>query len=342
VITPPLPPEILAGFPGLETFGRTTTRLHPRPGPVSVLDSHVGGPLRWPANEPWPACEAPHMVVEEVPIPADLVARLRAAETRRPAPHLLAEGEVELREEIARLVGPGFTGWGSRADGSVVGHRYVPRSHPRPNPMVALAQLRAADIPDLPRPGGADLLQVLWCPFDHDADPWGPTLRLAWRREADVADILAEPPRGQVGNDDYLPRPCRLNPEQVVEYPYPQELPDDLRELAEAWEGNYLGMFMAPGWKVGGYAAWNVTDVLPTPCPQCAGATTLLLVIASAEYDGGTRQRWRPVEERHVDWDHPDRFVSQRPTGITVGRWASLRVLACFRCPGVPFRLDLQ
>ena len=99
---------------------------------------------------------------------------------------------------------------------------------------------------------------------------------------------------------------------------------------------------MTPGWKVGGYAAWNVTDLLPTPCPSCAGPTTLLLVIASAEYDGGTRERWRPIEELDIDWSHPDRSTFQEPTGVTVGRWASLRVFVCLHCTGVPFRLDLQ
>jgi hypothetical protein len=342
VITPALPPEVLAELPGLERFGRTTTRLHPRPAVVSFLDSHVGGPLRWPADEPWPVCEASYLVAEQVPIPADLVARLEDAKTHRPAAHVLADGEVSLGEEIARLVGPGFTGWGSDGDGLLVGRRYVARPHPRPNPLVALAQLRAADIPDLPRPGGADLLQLLWCPFDHDQDLCGPALRLAWRRESDVVDVLAPPLRGQAGSENYLPRSCRLHPEQVVEYPYPQELPGDLRARAEAWEGNYLCTFMAPGWKVGGYAAWNLTDLLPTPCPSCAGPTTLLLVIDSTEYDGGTRERWRPIEEQHIGWDHPKRSSFQEPTGITVGRSASLRVFACLRCPGVPFRLDLQ
>jgi hypothetical protein len=306
VITPP-------PIPGLEQLGRTATRLHPRPAAVSAADSHVGGPLRWPAGEAWPVCDTPHMVEEEVPIPDELVARLRAAEARRTQPHVMADGEVQLQNEIARLVGAGFTGWGTRGGGAVMGHRYVPRAHPEPNPMLPLAQLRAADVPDLPRPGGADLLQVLWCPFDHDDDPWGPTLRLVWRREADVVDVLAAAPRGAVGNDSYVPTPCRLHPERVVEYPYPDELPDELRELADGWDGDYVDTFMVAGWKVGGYADWSVTDVLPTPCPVCAGATELLLVVASDD-----------------------------ETDVTVGRWGSLRVFACLRCADTPFHLDLQ
>lgn len=346
MITPSLPPETLDRLPGLAALGRTTTRLHPRQGEVGVDQSHIGGPLRWPADEPWPTCDHPHMVHEDVPIPAELLDRMRAAEARRTQRHVLAEGEAELHQEIAELVGAGFSGWGGRDGGPTVGHRYVARPHPRPNPMVALAQLRADDIPDLPRPGGADLLQVLWCPFEHEQeDVWGPTVRLHWRRESDVADLLAEPPKGEVGDEDYLPQPCRLHPEQVVEYPFPQELPSDVHERVDAWGQDgpgYVSTFMAPGWKVGGYANWSLTDLGATPCPTCAGPTVLLLVIDSKEYDGGTRDRWRPIEERHPDRADPDRFESQEPTGVQVGRWGALRIFACLRCPDTPFLLNQQ
>ena len=352
MITSPVPSDALARFPGLAKLGRTATRLHPRPGTVTARDSHVGGPLRWPVDEPWPTCDTPYTAREEVPLPAELVARLHDAQARRTVRHVLAEGEAEVHDEIARLVGPGFSGWGSVNGGPVVGYRYRPKPHPRPNPMVALAQLRAVDVPDLPRPGGADLLQVLWCPFDHDETSLhGPRLHLRWRREAEVTEILADPPTGDVGNDGYLPRPCRLHPEQIVEYPYPEELPNHLRAQVDDWEEededrdedyDYVDTFMAPGWKVGGYAKWNVTDLLPTPCPRCAGPTTLALVIDSSEYDGGTRDRWCPVEERDVDGAHPDRLALQEPTGVTVGRWGALRIFICPRCPDIPFRLDLQ
>ncbi|MEE6258455.1 hypothetical protein [Plantactinospora sonchi] len=337
--TPPPPAGLLDRFPGLAALGRTTTRLHPRPDEyVTSADSHVGGPLRWPAAEPWPTCDVPHQVQTEAPIPAELVERLGSAESSR------------------RLVALGFTGWGSVNGGPVVGYRYEPVPHPRPNPMVPVAQLRAGDIPDLPRPGGADLLQVFWCPFEHAQDGlWGPTVQLRWWREADLTDPVertsaadpgAEP---EVGEEHYLPQPCRLHPEQVVEYPYPEELPADLRERVDDWrvdvtedvDRNYVATLMAPGWKVGGYPAWNLTDLLPTPCPDCAGPTSLLLVIASSEYDGGTRWRWLPVEERPADGGSPDLDV-QEPTGITVGRSGSLRIFACLRCPGTPFRLDQQ
>jgi len=58
--TPPRPFDVTALFPQLAPLARTATRLHPRPGSPTVHDSSVGGPLLWPADEPWQYCEEPH------------------------------------------------------------------------------------------------------------------------------------------------------------------------------------------------------------------------------------------------------------------------------------------
>jgi hypothetical protein len=203
-----------------------------------------------------------------------------------------------------------------------------------------LVQLRAADIPDLPRPDGADLLQILWCPFNHVEPHWGPALLLRWRRESDVAEPFLAPPAGAV---EYVPESCRLHPEQVVDYPYHEELPADLQERLKAWDGRgehylpgrYLDIAIAPGWKVGGYAAWNVTDLLDTPCPRCANPTRLLFVAASSEYYGDTQQYWQPL-------DDPDPDRAHEPTGVVVGRYGALRIFACPTCPGTPFVTNIQ
>ncbi|MEV4510090.1 hypothetical protein AB0K00_14135 [Dactylosporangium sp. NPDC049525] len=332
--TPPRSADLLSAFPELAAHARTATRLHPRPAPVRALDSHVGGPLRWPSDEPWPMCAHQVMVYEEVPLPLDLVTRMRQAEARRVQHHILAEGEVELHEEIAAFVGPGFSGWGTTNNGPVVGRRTVDAPHPTPTPLIAVAQLRAADIPDLPRPDGADLLQILWCPFDHADTNWGPALALRWRREADVTEPFLAPPTGDVGEDEYVPEPCRLYPEQVVDYPFCQELPADLQDRLKADE-RYLYSAIAPGWKVGGYASWHVTDLQATPCPQCAAPTNLLFVIDSKEYDSATREYWQPL-------DDPDPDDAQEPTGVIVGRYSALRIFACLTCPGTPIVTDLQ
>ncbi len=58
--SPPRPVDLTAIVPGLAEYARTATRLHPRPGSPSVHQSSVGGPLLWPADEPWPHCPGDH------------------------------------------------------------------------------------------------------------------------------------------------------------------------------------------------------------------------------------------------------------------------------------------
>jgi hypothetical protein len=159
---------------------------------------------------------------------------------------------------------------------------------------------------------------------------------LRWRREADVTEPYRETPAVPDA-----PTPCRLHPEQVVDHPYHQQLPADLQRRLREWDGcgerhlpsRYLNVAIAPGWKVGGHAPWNVTDLLPTPCPACGTPAPLLLVAASSEYSGDDREHWQPSDDPDPD---------PEPTGISVGRAGSLRIFACLTCPGTPFTVDVQ
>ncbi|PZW00521.1 hypothetical protein SAMN05443287_1246 [Micromonospora phaseoli] len=54
--TPPRTVDITELFTELREHSATATRLHPRPGTPTGADSSVGGPLLWPADEPWPVC----------------------------------------------------------------------------------------------------------------------------------------------------------------------------------------------------------------------------------------------------------------------------------------------
>ncbi|MFI0366418.1 hypothetical protein ACH35V_00980 [Actinomadura sp. 1N219] len=55
--TPPPIVDITVGIPELAAYARTAVRLHPRRGAPGPDDSSIGGPIRWPANEPWPFCD---------------------------------------------------------------------------------------------------------------------------------------------------------------------------------------------------------------------------------------------------------------------------------------------
>lgn len=41
----------------MEEWARPAVRLHPVQGSPGVTDSHIGGPLLWPADEDWPHCD---------------------------------------------------------------------------------------------------------------------------------------------------------------------------------------------------------------------------------------------------------------------------------------------
>ncbi|MFC5146858.1 hypothetical protein [Streptomyces aureoversilis] len=104
--------------------------------------------------------------------------------------------------------------------------------------MLPLAQLYVRDVPLLRPPGrsGADLLQVLRCPFDHPPETCIPRTALFWRSAATVTDILTSPPDPPaVEREEYVPEPCLLAPEQVTEYPSPMELSEELREQLGDW-----------------------------------------------------------------------------------------------------------
>lgn len=157
--TSPAPPlDLPALFPGLSAFAKTATRLHPRQGEPGRKDSHVAGPLLWPVDEPWPACEEPHVGATETPVPPEVVP-------------LLPTPSPELTAGLAAMV-PGFSGYTTTAAGSFLRGSTM---QAQPGPLVPVAQLRAADIPDLRCPPGTDMLQVLWCPNTH-RDNWGPAI----------------------------------------------------------------------------------------------------------------------------------------------------------------------
>jgi hypothetical protein len=330
--TPPAPDDVPALFRGIERHAATATRLHPRrAAPTWLPDprgSHLGAAMRWPADEPWPVCEAAHVVATETPVPPAVVDRLRAA-----TPANDFAGWTAAMAELASDI-PGFVGV-NRRTGTALGH--TKQQPAAPCPLVPVVQLRAADVPDLAPPDG-DLLQVLWCPHDHDLDgePWAPAITVRWRWESGVPDICAPPPAPATANATYLPAPCVLYPERVVEYPWWQDLPAELGHHVGAWDARHGGRYhrqlaTAPGWKVGGWAPWPTTDPVPMYCANCGAPMRHLLQVDSGEW--GDPQRWRPVGSDHADAE---------PTGVVVGRSGLLRIFHCPFCPDAPVRVDLQ
>ncbi|MEV4135175.1 hypothetical protein AB0J72_23750 [Dactylosporangium sp. NPDC049742] len=139
---------------------------------------------------------------------------------------------------------------------------------------------------------------------------------------------LSVAPEPTVVSGAYLPTPCVVHPEQVREYQYSGLLPTGLGARITAWKNKagtglsyQYDLSLAPGWKVGGFANWSLTDPHPMDCVECGTAMTLLFTADSSEWHG-TGGSWRPAEE--------PLGVSSGPTDVSIGRGYALYV---FRCP---------
>lgn len=219
-----------------------------------------------------------------------------------------------------------------------------------PLPLMALAQFYAHDVPDLAHftPPGTDLLQVLWCPFDNHTDEDAPAVQLRWRRAAEIGEVLLVQPEPRVVEyEEYVPEPCVLHPEQIVECPYQDYLPSELNARIQAWEQDsgdghatyQYELSIANGWKIGGWDTWHLTDLCRVYC-DCGEEMRLLLTIDSREWEGG--HSWKPLEEPADDPDLPLFPLAHMPTQVTVGRCGSYRAFVCPADPRHPHRMSLQ
>ncbi|MFD9535090.1 hypothetical protein [Streptomyces sp. NPDC060010] len=344
--TPPRPVEVTAVFPELAPLARPAIRLHPRQGSPSVRDSSVGGPLLWPAGESWPHCEDTHLHVDTGFRESPTEVRLRRILSSRwspdgPAPALTPEEEALKERYAVRLA--------ERLEAG------PPVPAECPVPMLPVAQLYLRDVPLLRPPGQADLLQILWCPYEHD--PYcKPATALFWRSAEEVGDVLAAPPEPyEADYPGYVPEPCLLAPEAITEYPNSLDLSPELQQMLEdrnRWQAagaamdssyaEYPGDFYsihladAPGWKVGGWPPWGRTDPNPRYCTVCEAQMIPLLTIASFESNGDESLTWVPEEDHAAASSrYAHRDVSQ-PTRVEVGSTDNMQIYVCPTSPEHP------
>lgn len=201
-------------------------------------------------------------------------------------------------------------------------------------PHVPVLQLRADEAPTRVtfRPG-TDLLQLLWCPRDH-GPTGGPKPALVWRKAADVRPPLAGPPDTSSAFLGYVPTPCRLFPERVLELPdWHTVKVTPLREKVEGWKPTSgqdpvdfyeRELSAAPGTKVGGYPRWLGTPNPPS-CPVCRRGMDHLLTI---DPDEGREPSWRPAEQ-------PEGSI-YAATGLSLPPPGNCHVFVCHRCDDWP------
>jgi hypothetical protein len=258
--TPDRPVHIAGLFPELAGQERPTVRLHPRRGRPGPQDSSIGGPLLWPAAEPWPRCDAPDRHIIFAPIGTGEVGRT----IKRPIrdPRRIAAPMVAVAQLFARDV-PGLP---------------VP-------PSADVCQVLWCPTWNH-EPDYAPRIQVRWRDSARDPGMGG--------------DLATAPPSDpEVAMADFIPQPCSVSPERTIDYPTGWELPKELVERIGGW-GDANGwiydfhLSAAPGTKVGGWPVWVQDPEWPT-CPR-GHAMDHLLTVASWEYDGESWRTWRPPD----------------------------------------------
>jgi hypothetical protein len=189
-----------------------------------------------------------------------------------------------------------------------------------------------------------------------------PRTALFWRSADAVTDILLDPPEPAAVEfwGHYVPVPCTIDPEQIIEYPSESELEDEqvepvveeeewtMRELADVELGDdhsdsdfqYNDLCIAPGWKVGGGIRWGANDPFPQPCPACGTPTEPFLTIASREWNP-TIRHWIPYEDQ--DTGVTDTSDAMQPSGIQIGGGSYDQIIrVCPASPDHPHALLMQ
>ncbi|MCE9545079.1 MAG: DUF1963 domain-containing protein [Planctomycetia bacterium] len=272
-------------------------------------------------------------------------------------------------------------------DASKIGGTFLwPLEEPWPTcsahgiPLVTVLQLRAADFPEMPFPSGTDLFQVLWCPREHDDVPecrdkpcpmfWADP-QFYWRSRQEITRSRPDNPLPLEAYYEYVPFPCQLLPERVVEYPSVRELPEDFVQRIYEWQARTLApngthafeyepeLSVACGTKIGGYLNWIQDPWIPT-C-DCGKLMEHLLTIASMEWNG-IIGRWTPVEEQEIlnsssgtwdewtdeTWDEwaDDRKALQSalwsPTGLMLGDAGHMQLFVCRHCGKWPIVANIE
>ncbi len=316
-VTPPRPLDVLSCFPELADHARTAIRLHPDPANPDPYQSSVGGPLAWPADEAWPTCPGGQHRKLRRPHRPDNVRGKRSATT------FARLGEITWDEIPADMA------W----------------------PMLPVMQVYARDVPWYDGfPQDTDVLQILWCPFQHRyedaAVPYngiaGPFVHVRYRHSRDLTGSFATSPEPiAVGAPGYLPTPCLIRPEPVTEYPHPGALGEEFEARVDEWE---MATFItddpedhepryrwelstAPGWKLGGHEPWNYQGYSgPVRCHTCGNEMRFVAAMASLEWDGGTTS-WAPTE--FLDGPVSSRLRRQSPTGVELGGQETMRIFTC-------------
>jgi len=238
-------------------------------------------------------------------------------------------------------------------------------------PFVSLIQIIKSQTPQFPFRPGADVFQIIWCPHTHKECEYLPDHRIFWRNLTVMGDEFAETPAPRLNSSyldtdagQYVPAECRFHPEEIIEFPAIEELPDEIHAKIESWDlsgipgiedlmagwrgvqafppGEWLyitELSTAAGTKLGGYPEWIQYPEYPV-C-SCGNVMEHLLSISSLETAIGEEgNRWIPQEERNLPYG--ERYNIHYCTNLMFGDGGILYVFVCRRCEDWPIKLVWQ
>jgi hypothetical protein len=196
-----------------------------------------------------------------------------------------------------------------------------------------ILQLRVEDAPpQFPFRPQTDLFQLFWNPRFRDQQPRTDVgVSAIWRDARTVNSAITNPELSGLVWPDYVPVPCRVAPERVLEFPSWEVLPAVMRAKLTAWKPDAeviyrASLSVAPGTKAGGY--WPTTTPTPPACRTCSWGMDYLLTVAEREWTDATVSRFRPIEEStDAAINHP---------GLSLGPAGAVHVFICRRCDDWP------
>lgn len=237
-----------------------------------------------------------------------------------------------------------------RADRASVAERTTLLREPCTTPLIPLAQLFAADFPEITFPAGKDIAQVMWRGrFDHNS------IEVFWHDSAAITGIQL-PPASELSAEfesTITMSACILDPERISDLPWYEELPPAIRKQLAQWRLDsedtdedddddaeqyppalYYQLSAAPGFKIGGSMGWTTTDMPDLICPDCKSPTSLLLQLDTYEWPSGEPDsHWRPSEDRLLVPGTPHYDLACQPTGLTIGGTSHGGVFTCSSNP---------
>lgn len=294
--TPPARKDILELLPELRLQQKTTVRLHPRFTSPAPSASKTGAPIIWPAGRPWPTCPRP------------------------------------LSEH-----------WALDSNG-------IDPSQLAPDlavPLAPLFQFHRDEYPELGFPDGHTLCHVFGCLLAHEDVGWAQLYpEVVWHRSS--AGFEVREPVADWMNESCFLRSCSFSPERLIEYPHISELSEEQYQRVQQWDiPDMVGDVMedaatfyewevsvCPSTKIGGYVNW-IQDTRPRPCDQCGNTMEHWLTLTDLEWDGGTFQRWMPLEDRWRLDASPEVIESAREA-ISSQMLDQHMLFICRSCPNWP------